>query len=324
LFGGDDFGQNPPLQISILFLKSVKEMFGYTAYGLGIHSEIKLPELISSTEVVKDVAISYQNIPPLSLEFNQNNTRIQASINSVQMDYKNVGSFLVTGGDRIICSPEIEVAPEVLRLIILGTSLPILLHQRGQLILHSSAIDINGKAIAFLGGSGWGKSTTAAAFHQQGYPVVADDVIAVDIERNQPTIFPGFPRLKLWEESATFLGDEWESLPKLHPELPKRSRMVEKGFLIDSLPLKQIYILAEGDDLEIVPLTPQIAFKELIAHSYVLSILKNTGALETHFHQCSRLTKMIPISRLVRGRSLDELLAVTCMVAESSEFGIGS
>ncbi|PSB03314.1 serine kinase [Merismopedia glauca] len=290
-------------------------MFAYTAYGLGIHSEIELPELISSTEVEADVAIAVQNLQPLPLEYSPNSTRIKADQNSVQIDYQNVGSFLVKDGNQIICSPALGVKQEALRLVILGSVIAILLHQKGRLILHSSAINLDGEAVAFLGGSGWGKSTTAAAFHQQGYCVVADDVIAVETEGNQPTIFPGFPRLKLWEEAAVYLGDEWESLPKLHPELPKRSRVVNQGFSINSLSLKRIYILAEGDELEIIPLAPQTAFRELIKHSYVLSILKNTGALGTHFQQCSQLTKTIPISRLVRGRSLDQLPAVTKIVA---------
>jgi hypothetical protein len=289
-------------------------MFAYTAYGLGIYSDIELPELINQ-ETQADVQIVLEKLAPLSSDYSKNNFKIKADLNSVQIDYDRVGSFLVEKGNKIIYCPQSEVAPEVLRLVILGSILAILLHQRGRLILHSSAININGKAVAFLGGSGWGKSTTAAAFHQQGYHVVADDVIAVEIVGNHPMIFPGFPRLKLWEEAAIYLGDEWESLPKLHPELPKRSRVVNQGFSLNSLPLKRIYLLAEGDELAVTPLPPQTAFRELIAHSYVLSILKNTGAQATHFQQCSQLAKMIPICRLVRERSLDQLPALTQMVA---------
>ena len=53
------------------------------------------------------------------------------------------------------------------------------LHQRGILPLHANAVEIDHRAVAFMGASGAGKSTLAAWFHDQGYPILADDVCVI-------------------------------------------------------------------------------------------------------------------------------------------------
>ena len=53
---------------------------------------------------------------------------------------------------------------------------------RGLFVLHASSVNMNGSAIAFSGFKGYGKSTTAMAFYNQGYSVVADDYIIIDFD----------------------------------------------------------------------------------------------------------------------------------------------
>ena len=45
---------------------------------------------------------------------------------------------------------------------------------------HASTVVIGGRAVAFCGPQGAGKSTTAVALAQQGYAVPAEDVAALD------------------------------------------------------------------------------------------------------------------------------------------------
>src|SRR5207245_2121597 len=122
----------------------------------------------------------------------------RASAGSAALYWQEVGAFQITAGREIIVEPASGVEARVLRLFLLGPALALLLVQRGLLVLHASAVEVAGRAIAFLGESGQGKSTTAAAFHACGHPVVADDVVAVQIEDGGPLIYPGLPQLNLW------------------------------------------------------------------------------------------------------------------------------
>jgi hypothetical protein len=280
-------------------------MHSYFAYGLRIHSDIALPEL-EPGEAAADAFVrlgKVNGIPPDALTRDYYS---KLSVDQVQFFWKEAGKFLIKDGREILIEPEPGVEERVLRLFILGPALALLLYQRGLLILHSSAIAVNDGAIAFLGEAGGGKSTTAAAFHKRGYRVVADDVVAVRLDAEPPIVFPSFPRLKIWPETATFLGDDLASLAELHPTMAKRGRQVAEAFSKNPLPLRRIYVLAEGQIPEIEILPPHATVIELVRHSYGVRLLQSLDA-SSHFLQCADLARRIPVRRLKRPYTLESL-----------------
>ena len=46
--------------------------------------------------------------------------------------------------------------------------------------LHATAVVVDGEAVAFLGDCGYGKSTLGAAFLARGFPLLTDDVLALE------------------------------------------------------------------------------------------------------------------------------------------------
>ena len=79
--------------------------------------------------------------------------------------------------------------------------------ERGLLPLHANAVEIDGRAVAFMEESGAGKSTLAAWFHDHGYRIIADDVCVVDFDPSGcPVAIPGLPRLRMWEEALKITG----------------------------------------------------------------------------------------------------------------------
>ncbi len=76
---------------------------------------------------------------------------------------------------------------------LLGPVLGFLLRLRGITCLHASAVAVDGQALAFMGPPGAGKSTTAAAFARRGYPVLTDDITALEEKGERFWVLPGGP-----------------------------------------------------------------------------------------------------------------------------------
>ena len=63
-----------------------------------------------------------------------------------------------------------------------GTVLALAWRLRGELCLHASAVSIGGRAVLFVGESGAGKSTIAAALAVRGHRVIADDLVVISAD----------------------------------------------------------------------------------------------------------------------------------------------
>jgi hypothetical protein len=206
----------------------------------------------------------------------------------------------------------------MLRLYLLGPALGLLLHQRGELALHASAVCIEGQAVAFLGESGEGKSTLAAFLHRRGHAVVTDDVLVIRPDSAGTLLaYPGFAQIKLWPESIEAFGVDPDNLPQLHDSFEKRFYRPERGFAGNALPLRQIYILGAADTLVAAPMRPHEALLELVANTYALRFVGSAGATDAHFRQCAAIVAGVPIEHLWRPWSLDGLADVAALVEHS-------
>lgn len=294
-------------------------MFTYSAYNLCIHSELPLPELIPTSqrlvtlEQLPDVVVRLRKLEPSELEaVDGGNSFLGNSF----LGKSEVGRFLVQSGCQIIVEPVPGVEEAVLRSLILGPSLSVLLRQRGLLVLHASCVAINDTAIAFLGNSGWGKSTLAGAFHAKGYSILTDDLMGVQVDAYHPLVIPGFPQVKMWPDTATTLGHTPQSLPLLHSQTEKLVHRFTQGFSQSPLPLKRIFVLTKGPHHAIQILPPQNAFIELVRYSHALKLLKTPDFTKAHFEQCMRLSKHVPVCYLQRQFSLAALPDLLKLVEE--------
>jgi hypothetical protein len=75
----------------------------------------------------------------------------------------------------------------------------------GEEPLHSTVVEIGGKAIGLLGPSGAGKSTLAASLIARGGELVTDDMLRVTFDGQRPFAHAGPYRLKLFDEPARLL-----------------------------------------------------------------------------------------------------------------------
>ena len=299
--------------------------YAYQAYGLTIYSTLELPELspggAAASEAAELTIRRGQVRPPEA----QDGARvIVASPMEIYLVYQEAGSFAIHAGREIVVDAPAGLDEDVLRLYLLGPVLALALHQRGWLMLHASAVAIGGRVAAFLGGSGWGKSTMAAALHQRGHALVADDFVAVpaaDQAGQAPRVYPGFPQIKLWPEAAASVGADASQLPRLHPDYEKRAQRLTQGFAQAALPLAQLYVLAEGESIAVERLDKQAALVELVRHSYAARSLPSLDPAG-HLRQCAALLRQAPLFRLVRPRLLADLPAVAEAVERAAAAGL--
>lgn len=203
---------------------------------------------------------------------------------------------------------------------LLGPVLGLLLRLRGATCLHASAVAVGGKAVAFVGSTGAGKSTTAAALARHGLPVLSDDIVALSEASGRFEVLPSYPYLSLWPEPVSILYGSEDAAPRFVPGWEKRCISAESQgvkFERRAVPLGAIYVLAprqEEPSPSIAAISPENAFLSLVANTYATNIL-NREMRAQEFHVLGRLIKRVPVRQLVATRDLqrlDELCHVIC------------
>ena len=155
----------------------------YRVSGLSVASEIDLPGLIAGTpELAPQVTIRRGPVPESLPATTASGPTWLIAGKQFLFRIPDIARFLLNDGSEIVVAPESEASVTDIPIFILGTMFGILLHQREQIVLHASAVRVNGKAVLFCGSSGAGKSTLAAALAQRGYLLVTDDFSTVTAE----------------------------------------------------------------------------------------------------------------------------------------------
>jgi hypothetical protein len=232
-------------------------------------------------------------------------TRRKATIDEEIAFHAQGGAFHIKQGREIVMDPLPGADAGLLRVLLVGRMMAFLLRQRGWLSLHASGVRIGGQTILFLGASGSGKSTTAAAFHSQGHQVATDDVGAVRVTTGgQCLIRPAGPRIRLLDDSRVVLS---EAEPEGVIEWDKYVFDLTRGEHPEQNRVQRIYVLEYGGEIASERIPPLSAVAVLSAHSFVRHQRMNEGALAAHLSRCSLTAGAVPLYRLFRPRSLSAL-----------------
>ena len=293
-------------------------MYTYTAYGLGIHTNIPLPEFLEAAPQRCDVHICVKThcgkleIPAGKL------TDFTIGRDESKLLIRHVGRFTVRGGQEILVDSLPEANLRTIQLYLAEAIMTVLLYQRSLFVLHGSAVAVNGNAVVFLGDSGRGKSSVAAALSLRGHPIMTDDVAAIGFKPSV-VVFPGVPQLKLGLEVATALGLDTQTMPQVHPHEEKYIYRNPAGFSHVPLPLKAIYIVEDSRDdspaLSAIP--PQESLVLLIRHSYGARTLEKGRDHESYFRQAVQIAADIQPRYLHRPARLAQLPDLAKFIEDS-------
>lgn len=287
-------------------------MFQYKAYGIVIQSHLKLPEL-NPSHGKPDLLINFGEVNFSETNHNINGTRFEISSDIIKLSWSEVGSFKLIEGQEIIIDLEEDVSENIIREVLLGPVFAVLLHQRGNLVLHSSAVSMGNNAIAFLGDAGFGKSTISMAMYNRGYSIITDDVLAINLDdTGAPVTYPSFPVIKL--ESSELTNEKYNiKILSKDKEQEKNFIYIGRDFSTSPIPVKILYILKRSNQVGIETIETQNALKELLKHSYCLKLFQNEEKAINLF-QCANIIENIKVKVLNIGNSLEKLPEVVDMV----------
>jgi hypothetical protein len=219
----------------------------YRICGLSVASEIVLPGVIAGEpDSIPQITIRCGAVPEALLEATAAGPTWQSAGEKFLLRVPKVARFLLTNGEQIVFAPESDSGASDVPIFILGTMFGILLHQREQIVLHASAVEVNGSAVLFCGPSGAGKSTLAAALVQRGYRLLTDDLCAITLPlAGAPIVHPDGRQLKLWAEAIDKLKLEEARGERVRPCLEK-FYVEPRDAMTEPLPLGAIYALGEA------------------------------------------------------------------------------
>jgi hypothetical protein len=279
----------------------------FSAFGLSFESDLDLPEL-TPTSTHPDVSIRLR-----AVEHDRPITRTTYIYGETCfLFWPEVGGYMLHGGEAVDIDPVPGVSDGLLRLPLLGPVMALLLHARGALVMHASAVRIGARVGVFIGDKGAGKSTTLASALTRGHGLYTDDVLAISLDKNGvPLAPPGFPTVKLSDEGAQHLAmNQMEALPEPIASFPKRICRLREGFSETPAPLGRFYVLARGETAQLERLDAAHGLQALMRYAYVPLFRGRPWAraeTQTFFTQCAHLAAAIGVARLTTPNRVERI-----------------
>nr|WP_294850394.1 hypothetical protein [uncultured Sphingomonas sp.] len=271
--------------------------FRYLVHGLTLDSGIELPDLTPSDAADVDVRIF--------VEAAHERIADQAAMvtpQSAHFSIADVGRFEVVSGQSITVFIQPGADMRDVRTFLLGSAMGLLLHQRHRLALHAAAGVFDGRAVAFVGPSGIGKSTLALAMTAMGLPVLSDDLLAIEVRPRGALAHRAVRRIRVCPDALAAQQIDRADLPLSYPIGHDRTKYdLQLGDAPETAPLAAVITLADGN-AQLERLDGADALDCLMANSFRGGLLAHGDQRAHHFQNCAALAGKIVIGRLCRAR----------------------
>lgn len=199
---------------------------------------------------------------------------------------------------------------ETLHSYLLGQALSFALLNRGIEQWHASVTVHDGEALVLLGDSGMGKSTLAAALIQAGGQLLTDDMLVMRSGGGRVMGFPGPPRLKLMPEAARSTIGLPRRRRRMHPRVKKLLLPLESNGSFGAVPVRRIYVLARGRQIEMRTLSERQACLALVGNAFNIAV-RDPGRLGGQLRSAATIAQGVRVKQLKYPRDLRQLARVS-------------
>jgi hypothetical protein len=199
------------------------------------------------------------------------------------------GCHLVSEGGTSILSELPEGADWWWQRLVLAQVLPIAAAAQGIEVLHASAVSFGDAAVAITAEAGTGKTSLAAHLLDQGANLLADDVLALQLDESGAIAHPGAGLVNVDPTQRASLGSRAADL------LAKTAGEGDKLYVVADVVerpkrLAAVYFLQRSADYRSLQITREDDARTLLGTSF-LPYLQTTSYLIRHLDVCSRIAE---------------------------------
>lgn len=297
----------------------MKKIRYYRIYGLNVKSEFPinyLDEFDESTIGEIDLEIFIGNIPKKFIEAYENNfDNVKLDGEEMCIEIEGLARYHMKNGTRLTIEIINKDRMEKIESFLLGRAFSILLYQRRTIVIHGSAIVDKDKerALIISGESGSGKSTLATEFLENGYKILADDIVAlkVNYENEKIKALPAVGIQKICEDIIKKNKNNKWKIKKLDSSREKYCIDRRDVFISKGKRLKSLVILekdSEINDIKIKRLKGIEKVMELFDNVFYSSYIEAVGIDENYLKDILYLSNNIEIYKIFRPEDKDTSL----------------
>jgi hypothetical protein len=307
----------------------------YSLAGLILVTDTAMPELV---EVEQEIGMVWRfasrgdaspgHLPLVHKAETEKGTvwlRIERDAERYVLRFTDIADFVVTPAERSIsCFSDEEVGSSTVRHLLLDQVVPHILALDGSMVLHASAVATDGGVVAFVGPSGFGKSSLAASFTSGGCPLVSDDFVLLveDEVTGRFAAVPSYPGLRLWPDSAEVFGTGPETSVVVS-EMSDKRRVPARGHDTSSAPMLVRALVVLGDPSD--ESGERISVRRISAREGLMAVYQQAFRMERsgrerqllEFDRFARLASSTVLLRVDYPREYESLPAVRAAILDA-------
>jgi len=307
----------------------------YTLAGIGLVTDVPMPELVESDEFQPawrfeiDAGPGRSGLPLVHQSLSAEGVvwmEIRGDGCRYALRFPELAEFVVVPDERhISCAADPAAGAAAVRHMLLDQVVPHVLAIDGSLVLHASGMAIDGEAVAFVGPSGFGKSTLVASFAVEGHPLVADDFLLLADHGDRFAALPSYPGLRLWPDSSAAIDERAAPVGAVSEGSLKRRVLAGRpATASQALPFVAIVVLGEpeagqGDG------APEVSVRRISAREGLMAIYGQAFRMErsgterqaTEFDRFTRLASFVTFLRADYPREYQWLPVVRAAILDA-------